>query len=175
MTCAKPCHSQCATCEQSKAGFLGLEAGTGPGDCLTCPGDDASEFSDNEEAKCQCIAGAERKDASSMCMCQQPTDPLWEARFETNPKKCAHHCKSDHNGEALRPASGQGTTKCIPQSIYNACVLMWSSLYQFPIEKGGDCGPQEYKIIGEDDNFECLHGDFVKYMVGEKAFQKKGV
>jgi hypothetical protein len=109
-------------------------------------------------------------------MCQQPEDPLWEARFETNPKKCATHCKENYNGEALRPVSGLGTTKCIPQSIYNAVASMWSKWYSGPMPvKGGDgCDATEYKIEDEGKTM-CLHREFVEHITGKENFERKGV
>jgi len=177
--CKEECHSQCATCKQfgektSLLNFGGPQPGNTIGDCLSCPEAEASELSNDPAliSKCACIDGASRENQGSKCVCAEPKDPMWEAKFETNPKKCAAGCKEDFEGKPLRPVRGQGTTKCIFLDLYNEVAGLWSKFYKGALPKQGDCKPQEYFIMINDIG-QCLHEEFVQYIVGAEKFEAK--
>jgi hypothetical protein len=96
-----------------------------------------------------------------------------EPFFEKQPKKCGFKCKEDYEGRQLRSVYSHAASKhkCIFLDIQHAVILASDKNGGTVPNKGKEpCASHEYAIDvdGPGKRLECLHEDFVKYILGGK-------
>jgi len=144
-SCSEPCNSSCYTCDKNDKHR-----------CTSCRYEEPVELN-QESGTCSCIAGATRG-SKQRCYCEKPGHGKTAVLDLAPVKACREECESH-----LEKVFGLGSSRCITKSLYNAVV---KGSVRGKLEQGS-CNGDEYQIHIEGGRHECLHHDFVQYIISE--------